>query len=57
MLSFLTAPALAWLNHRSILGAEVAPEHRPGRAMVAYSWLGILFSLAFALWFAYVKLT
>lgn len=57
MLSFLTAPALAWLNQCAILGDEVAPEHRPGRGMILYSWLGILFSLAFALWFAYVKLS
>jgi Mn2+/Fe2+ NRAMP family transporter len=54
VLSFLTAPVLAWLNHRAILGAEVPAEYRPRGAMVAYSWAGIVFSLAFALWFAYV---
>ena len=54
VLSFLTAPVLAWLNHRAILGAEVPVEHRPRGAMVAYSWAGIVFSLAFALWFARV---
>jgi hypothetical protein len=48
-LSFLTAPALAWLNHRAILGDEVPPEARPGRVLVAWSWAGILFSLLFAL--------
>ncbi len=55
MLSFLTAPALAALNHWTILGAEVPAEHRPGTRMVVYSWLGILFSLAFALWFLYAR--
>ncbi len=54
VLSFLTAPVLAVLNHRAMLGAEVPVEHRPRGGMVAYSWAGIVFSLAFALWFAYV---
>jgi Mn2+/Fe2+ NRAMP family transporter len=47
-LSFLTAPALAMLNHRAMLGAEVPVEHRPGRRMIAYSWAGIVFSAIFA---------
>ncbi|MHC4473831.1 MAG: NRAMP family divalent metal transporter [Planctomycetota bacterium] len=54
-LSFLTAPALAWLNHRAILGSEVPVEHRPGPRMVVYSWAGILFSAVFALYFLYVR--
>lgn len=41
VLSFLTAPALAWLNHRAILGAEMPSEHRPGKRMILYSWAGI----------------
>jgi hypothetical protein len=52
-LSFLTAPALAILNHRAILGDEVPREHRPGRALVAYSWAGIVFSAVFAIYFLY----
>mgnify|MGYP001554599055 CR=1 FL=1 len=55
VLSFLTAPVLAWLNHRAILGAEVPPEHRPGGRMVVWSWAGIVFSLVFALWFLRVR--
>jgi Mn2+/Fe2+ NRAMP family transporter len=54
-LSFLSAPGLAWLNHRAMLGAEVPAEHRPGRRMWAYSWAGIVFSTAFALYFLYVR--
>jgi Mn2+/Fe2+ NRAMP family transporter len=50
-LSFLVAPALAFLNHRAMVGEEVPAEHRPGPKMVIYSWLGIIFSLAFALYF------
>jgi Mn2+/Fe2+ NRAMP family transporter len=50
-LSFLTAPALAWLNHRAIHAAEVPAEHRPSRALSAWSVSGIVFSTAFAAWY------
>jgi hypothetical protein len=55
ILSFLTAPLLAWLNHRVILAKEMPAEHRPGLAMVAYSSAGIIFSTAFALYFLWVR--
>jgi Mn2+/Fe2+ NRAMP family transporter len=55
VLSFLTAPFLAWLNHQVILAKEVPEAHRPGPAMVAYSWMGIIFSTAFALYFLWVR--
>lgn len=55
VLSFLTAPFLAWLNHRVILAEEMPEEHRPGLPMVAYSWAGIIFSTAFALYFLWVR--
>ncbi|MGH7826367.1 MAG: NRAMP family divalent metal transporter [Candidatus Binatia bacterium] len=55
VLSFLTAPLLAWLNHRVVLAKEMPEEHRPGLAMAAYSWAGIIFSTAFALYFLWVR--
>lgn len=55
-LSFLTAPALAWLNHRAMLGEEVPPEARPGPGMVAFSWAGIVFCALFALYYLYTLL-
>lgn len=54
-LSFLTAPMLAWLNHRAIQGEEVPPEGRPGSAMIAYSWAGIVFSIIFAVYFLWIR--
>lgn len=51
VLSFLTAPVLTWFKHRVILTGDVPEEHRPGPAMIAYSWAGIVFSTAFALYF------
>jgi Mn2+/Fe2+ NRAMP family transporter len=41
-LSFLTAPILAWLNHRAVLGPEVPSEMRPAPWLVAASWVGIV---------------
>jgi Mn2+/Fe2+ NRAMP family transporter len=57
ILSFLTAPMLAWLNHRVILSDEMPSEHRPGKGMIAYSWAGIVFSTVFAVYFLWVRLT
>lgn len=48
-LSFLTAPVLCWLNHRAITGPEIVGEHRPGRGLLALSWVGIVFNGAFAI--------
>lgn len=46
--SFLTAPVLAWLNHRAITGEEVPAEGRPGAAFLAASWGGIVAQAAIA---------
>lgn len=53
-LSFLTAPALAFLNHRAIHAPEVPPEHRPSPALSAWSVAGIVFSTGFAGWYLWV---
>lgn len=55
ILSFLTAPLLAWLNHRAILGKEMPQAYIPGKGMILYSWAGISFSSAFALYFIWVR--
>ncbi len=41
-LSFLAAPVLGYLNLRVIRGDEVPAGSRPGAAMVALAWAGIL---------------
>jgi Mn2+/Fe2+ NRAMP family transporter len=53
VLSFMTAPALAFFNHRAIFGSEVPTQHRPGTAMRLYSIAGIVFSLGLALYFVW----
>jgi hypothetical protein len=42
IVSFLTAPILGYLNLRVVLGANVAPEHRPGPALVRLSYAGLI---------------
>ena len=54
-LSFLTAPLLALLNHRAVLGSDVAPEHRPRPWLRIASWLGILSQTSFALYYAWLR--
>jgi len=44
ILSFMTAPALALLNHRAMFGSEVPVRHRPSPRMRAFSVAGIVFN-------------
>jgi len=55
VLSLLTAPALAWLNHRAITSDVVPTAARPGPAMRAWSWCGILISLLLASYFVIMR--
>ena len=41
-LAFLTGPVLGYLNLRAVTSPEMPPEHRPGPAMLALSWIGIV---------------
>lgn len=54
-LSLLTAAPLAWLNHRAMTGSAVPDEHRPGRALAAWSWLGIAVSALLAGYYIWFK--
>lgn len=53
-LSFMTAPALAALNHRAMTGPEVPRGAAPGPALRAFSGVGVAFQAVFAL--AYLAL-
>lgn len=54
-LSFLTAPILAWINHRVILSADVPDADRPKPWLVAFSWTGIVALGAFALYYLWLQ--
>ncbi len=53
--SFLTAPVLSILNHRSVLAAEVPLDKRPRPWLIKASLLGILCQVAFALYYLSVR--
>ncbi|MEQ8661625.1 MAG: hypothetical protein RLW62_12485, partial [Gammaproteobacteria bacterium] len=55
VLSLLTAPVLAWLNHRAMVSDVVPPDCRPGGALRAWSWCGIVISLLLALYFVVMR--
>lgn len=54
-LSFLTAPLLAFFNHRAIHAPEVPRDQQPGSAMTTFSWASITLQTAFALYFLWFK--
>lgn len=54
-LSFLTAPLLAFFNHRAVHAAEVPRDQQPGAGMTAFSWVSIALQAAFALYFLWYK--
>ena len=41
-IAFVTAPLIAFLNHRAMFSTEVPLRHRPGKITETWSWLGIL---------------
>jgi Mn2+/Fe2+ NRAMP family transporter len=54
-LSFLTAPLLAFFNHRAVRAPEVPRDQQPGAAMTAFSRVSIALQAAFALYFLWFK--
>lgn len=52
ILSFLTAPLYALANLLLVSGKHMPEKDRPGKALIAFSWLGILFLVLFSIWYA-----
>ena len=48
IVSFLTAPVLGYLNLRAVTSDSVPTELRPGRVLVALSWIGLVVLSGFA---------
>ncbi len=55
ILAFLTAPLVAVLNFRVVQGANMPKEHKPGKAMRIFSWMGIIFLVGFGLLWVFVR--
>lgn len=54
--AFLTAPALGYLNLRSVQSDAMPAEHRPGPALVVLSWVGLVLLGGFAIVFVVTRL-
>lgn len=52
-LSFLTAPALAFINYKLVMHEHFPDEHRPPLWLRILSWCGIIFLSGFALLYLY----
>lgn len=52
-LSFLTAPALAFINYKLVFSAHIPQNAQPAKWLKLLSWVGLLFLAAFALVFFY----
>ncbi|MCL1102196.1 Nramp family divalent metal transporter [Shewanella saliphila] len=57
ILAFMTTVIFAWLNFRLMTSQNLPKQHRYGPAMVALSWLGLVYLVGFALLFIYWYLT
>ena len=55
-LSFLTAPLLAWLNHRALFGSDIEKSAQPASGFRIHSLAGIWFLGGFALFYCYLLL-
>ena len=53
ILSFLTAPFYAILNFILITGRHTPKEHQPSIYLKVLSIVGIIFLIAFSLWFLF----
>jgi Mn2+/Fe2+ NRAMP family transporter len=51
IVTFLTAPALGYINLRAVCLPEVPPEHRPGPRLRRFSWLSLVLLGGFAVVF------
>ena len=50
-LSFIVAPVIAVLNYRLVLADKIGQQNSPGLFLKIISWLGILYLIAFLIWF------
>lgn len=53
IISFLTAPFYALINYILITGKHTPKQYQPSVFMRILSWLGILFLIAFGIWYLY----
>jgi len=57
IVSFLTAPALGYLNLRAVTSESVPPDLKPGKGLVALSWIGLVVLSGFAALYLLSRIT
>ncbi len=55
VISFLVAPILGWLNLKVVTSKHVPKEAKPGKLLIALSWLGLVFLSTFSIYFIFIK--
>ena len=55
--AFVVAPLYAFVNYKIVTGNLVAKEFRPGFAIKALSWFGMIFLTGFLVWFLWAKVS
>lgn len=55
IMSFLTAPIISVLNLRAITSELISESHRPPKWMLILSYVGLVFMVAFSVYFLYDK--
>jgi Mn2+/Fe2+ NRAMP family transporter len=55
IISFLTSPALAYINYRVMNGENVPASHRPGLGLKLLSWGGLAFFVVMTIGYLYVS--
>jgi Mn2+/Fe2+ NRAMP family transporter len=53
ILSFISAPFYAICNLLLVRGENISESHRPPKALIVLSYLGILFMIGFSLYYLY----
>jgi Mn2+/Fe2+ NRAMP family transporter len=54
-ISLVTAPPLAWLNHRAVFGKDLQGPDRPGQGMRVFSAIAIVIQTILASYYLYVR--
>lgn len=52
--SFVFAPILGWMNHKTVVGQDVPQSDQPKKALRILSYLGMFFLTAFALYYCWM---
>jgi Mn2+/Fe2+ NRAMP family transporter len=55
--AFISAPMIAWFNHKAIYSSEIEEHLKPGKVMQTWSLIGIAVMLAVAAYYIFVKLS